>query len=197
MTPTPNNNIKEVTAEFKTLLSKQEYERIFKLYKDIEGDIQTNYYFDTKRFTLKASNAVLRVKRTDRGLTYILERKKGYNFVKIKEDMTENEFNELKETGKIANPVILAELTDIIKDQLVVNFMSLATFRISFQYKRGKISLDRCEYVNTVDYELEYQASNRDSGKNDFIEIIKEFNITYKKSQVKLKRAYDALRKTI
>lgn len=196
MTSTANNT-KEVTAEFKTLLSKQEYERIFKLYKDIQGDIQTNYYFDTKRFTLKASNAVLRVKRTDRGLTYILERKKGYNFVKIKEDMTENEFNELKETGKIVNPVILAELTDIIKDQLVVNFMSLATFRISFQYKRGKVSLDRCEYVNTVDYELEYQASNRDSGKTDFIGIIKEFNITYKKSQVKLKRAYDALRKTI
>ena len=75
--------------------------------------------------------------------------------------------------------------------------MNLSTYRISFPYKKGKLSLDKCEYVDTVDYELEYEASNREMGKMEFIEIIKEFGIAYKKSQLKLKRAYDALRKKL
>ena len=32
---------------------------------------------------------------------------------------------------------------------------------------------------------------------DDFIQIIKDYNIVYKKSQLKLKRAYDALRKVL
>ena len=75
--------------------------------------------------------------------------------------------------------------------------MSLSTYRISMPYKKGKLSLDKCEYVNTVDYELEYEVTNRNIGKLDFIQIIKDNNIAYKKSQLKLKRAYDALRKTL
>ena len=86
---------------------------------------------------------------------------------------------------------------DIIKDQNVINFMSFSTYRVSFPYKKGKISLDKCEYVGIVDYELEYEATNREVGKLEFINLIKDFNINYKKSQVKLKRAYDALRKTL
>ena len=102
--------------------------------------------------------------------------------------MTEEEFKDLVENGIIHNEKIANEVNDII---------NLATYRISVPYKKGKLSLDRCEYVNTVDYELEYEVSNRNTGKLEFVQIIKDYNIAYKKSQVKLKRAYDALRKTL
>ena len=101
------------------------------------------------------------------------------------------------ENGIIHNEKIAGEVNDIIKGQKILNFMNLATYRISIPYKKGKLSLDRCEYVNTVDYELEYEVSNRNTGKLEFVQIIKDYNIAYKKSQVKLKRAYDALRKTL
>ena len=187
---------KEITAEFKTLLTKAEYDRIYETIKEHPGNLQTNYYFDTKRFTLKATDAVLRVKHRET-YTLTLERKKGYNVIRIDEEMTEEEFKDLVENGIIHNEKIANEVNDIIKGQKILNFMNLATYRISVPYKKGKLSLDRCEYVNTVDYELEYEVSNRNTGKLEFVQIIKDYNIAYKKSQVKLKRAYDALRKTL
>ena len=139
---------------------------------------------------------MLRVKHRE-SYTLTLERKKGYNFIRIDEDITEEQFKDLIENGNICSEKIAQEVNDIIKGQKIINFMNLATYRISVPYNKGKLSLDRCEYVNTVDYELEYEVANRNTGKLEFIQIIKENNIAYKKSQVKLKRAYDALRKTL
>lgn len=187
---------KDITAEFKTLLTKEEYDNLYEKFKSHPGNLQVNYYFDTKRFTLKATDAVLRVKSRD-GLTLTLERKKGYNFVRIDEEITEEQFTNFVETGEIPNEKIAQEVAEIIKGQKIINFMSLSTYRISMPYKKGKLSLDKCEYVNTIDYELEYEVTNRNIGKLDFIQIIKDNNIAYKKSQLKLKRAYDALRKTL
>lgn len=185
---------KEVKIEFKTLLTKDEYNRIYEKIKDSQGNTQTNYYFDTKRFTLKASEANLRVKERD-GLTLTLERKKGYAFQRIDEDITEEQLASFIETGIIPSEKISQDLSDIVKDQKIVKFMSLSTYRISVPYRKGKLSLDKCTYVNTTDYELEYEARNKELGKLDFVAIIKEFNINYKKSQLKLTRAYDALKK--
>ena len=148
---------KELTAEFKTLLTKEEYNRLYEKMKDHPGNLQTNYYFDTKRYTLKATDTVLRVKWRD-GYTLTLERKKGYNFVRTDEEITEEQFKDLVENGIIPSEKIAQEVNDIIKGQKIINFMSLSTYRISMIYKKGKLSLDRCEYVNTVDYELEYEV---------------------------------------
>ena len=81
---------KELTAEFKTLLTKEEYNRLYETMKEHPGNLQTNYYFDTKRYTLKATDTVLRVKWRD-GYTLTLERKKGYNYVRTDEEITEEQ----------------------------------------------------------------------------------------------------------
>ena len=75
--------------------------------------------------------------------------------------------------------------------------MSLSTFRIFFPYGKGKVALDRCEYLGEVDYELEYEATTYEQGKREFIELVKEFNIVYKKSEAKIKRAYNALKRQL
>ena len=71
---------KELTAEFKTLLTKEEYNRLYEKMKDHPGNLQTNYYFDTSRFTLKASEILLRVRKRDE-YELTLRRKKGYKKV--------------------------------------------------------------------------------------------------------------------
>ena len=91
--------------------------------------------------------------------------------------MTEEEFKDLVENGIIHNEKIANEVNDIIKGQKILNFMNLATYRISVPYKKGKLSLDRCEYVNTVDYELEYEVSNRNTGKLEFVQIKEKFGL--------------------
>ena len=189
-----NNTQKEPIFEFKTLLTKEEYVKIMTKNEAIRRDLQTNYYFDTTRFSLKASDAILRVKRTPVKLTIILERKKGYVFQRIEEEISEEEFQAMKDEQTIFNINVKNELVDLIKDQKIVNFMDFSTYRIYVPYKNTKFAVDKCEYCGTIDYELEFQTKNRDTGKQLFVQIIKDYEIEYKKSTVKLKRAYIALK---
>ncbi len=184
---------KENAIVFKTLLSKTEYNKLKKKFADKPSNLQINYYFDTPRFTLKASDIGLRVRKRD---TYelTLKRKKGYTITEINEVLDEETFNKFVSDGIIPSVNISNELSEIIKEQKIVCYMSLSTFRITFPYQNGKISIDLCEYVDKTDYELEYEVSNYEDGRKSFVEFAKEHGITYKKSQSKIKRAYDALK---
>ena len=46
-------------VEFRTLLSEEEYNRLMERFKGNRMDLQTNHYFDTKRFSLKAMYLVV------------------------------------------------------------------------------------------------------------------------------------------
>jgi uncharacterized protein YjbK len=72
---------------FKTLLSKKEYDKLAEQFKDEHSNLQTNYYFDTSRFTLKASKIGLRVRKRDK-YELTLKRKRGYALQEINEIIT-------------------------------------------------------------------------------------------------------------
>lgn len=184
---------KENTITFKTLLSKTEYNRLQKKFSDKPSNTQINYYFDTPRFTLKASDIGLRVRKRE---TYelTLKRKKGYTVTEINEVLTEDTFTKFLKDGIIPSQNISNELSEIIREQKLTCYMSLSTFRITFPYKNGRLAIDLCEYVGTTDYELEYEVTNYDEGRKNFIEFAKEHGITYKKSLPKIKRAYEVLK---
>lgn len=189
---------KELEIEFKTLLTKDEYIKLCEKFKDCKRNLQINYYFDTSRFTLKASDIGLRVRMLDKDKYIVtLKRKKGYVLQEINENINKETFDQFLSTGIVPVEEIQKDLEDVIKGQLLVNYMSLSTYRIGFPYKKGQLAIDKCKYVDTVDYELEYEATSYEAGKREFVEIVREFDITYKKSQPKIKRAYDALRKKI
>ena len=38
-------------VEFKTLLTKDEYNKLIEKFKNCKSDVQTNHYFDTNRFS--------------------------------------------------------------------------------------------------------------------------------------------------
>lgn len=185
---------KELEVSFRTLLSKGEYTRLCEAFKDKPSNLQINYYFDTSRFTLKAAEVVLRVRKRE-NYEVTLRRKKGYNKVEITNNITEEEFNKFVADGIIPSLEIQAEIGELIKGQKILNYMSLSTFRIFFPHKHGVLAIDKCEYLGETDYELEFQASTRDLGKKDFVETVKELGIIYKKGETKIKRAYNALKR--
>lgn len=189
---------KELEIEFKTLLTKEEYVKLCTKFQECKRNLQINYYFDTSRFTLKASDIGLRVRMMDKDRYIItLKKKKGYALQEFNETINKETFDEFLNTGIIPIEEIRKEVEDIIKGQILKNYMSLSTYRISFPYKKGYLAIDKCKYVDTIDYELEYEATSYESGKREFVELVREFGIVYKKSQPKIKRAYDALRKQL
>lgn len=185
---------KELNYEFKTLLSKKEYLRMLNEFPDSPGNLQINYYFDTPRFTLKASEIGLRIRKRE-GYQITYKRKRGYAIQEREEPITEQQFIDFIEKGIIPSEVIAKELSEVIKDQKVVNYMNLSTYRTTIPYLNGFIYLDKCEYVDETDYELLYVCSSNEQGKKDFVTIVHQFDLDYKKSDAKIKRAYAAFRK--
>lgn len=184
---------KGTDVEFKSLLTEKEYNKLLEYFTNAKSDFQTNHYFDTKRFSLKALNASLRVReREDFELT--LKRKKGYNTDLKSITISQEEFNELKETGVVTKEELVNDLTNLIKEQKLVNFLSLSTLRFYAPYGSGVINIDKSEYIGIVDYEIEFTGKSYHQGKADFIKIISDFGIQYKKSEKKIKRAFNALK---
>ena len=180
-------------AEFKTLLSKEEYDRLFEKFKNNRIDYQTNHYLDTARFTLKACEASLRVRERD-VLTLTLKRRKGYGIQENSLQITKEMFEEIKETGCLPEGTLNNEVLNIIGNQKLINFMSLSIKRLFFYYGSGILFIDKSTYLGITDYELEYEAKNYQDGKKEFIQLLVDLNIKYKRSEKKIKRAYNALK---
>lgn len=181
-------------VQFKTLLSSEEYSKIMEKFRGNKLDYQTNHYFDTTRFSLKALDSSLRVRERDT-MELTLKRKKGYSMQDITVPITPEIFEDMKMNGTIPDSEIKNELIPLIADQKLVNFISLSTLRMYLPYKNGVLYVDKNEYLGNTDYELEYEAKNYNEGKKDFIQLISELGIQYKKSDKKIKRAFNAYKK--
>ena len=185
---------KQPEIEFKSLLTKDEYLRLMEQFKGNRTNLQTNHYFDTDRFSLKAYEASLRVReREDYEIT--LKKKKGYSLVEFTVPITKEEFEKIKETGVIENAELASELAPIIGNQKVHNFLSLQTFRMYLPYGNGILFIDKSKYLGFVDYEIEYEAKSYHQGKQEFIELINNLQIQYKKSDKKIARAFNAYKR--
>ena len=182
---------KNVDVEFKTLLSEEEYNRLMEKFSGNKTDFQTNHYFDTSRFSLKALDASFRVRQRD-NFEITLKRKKGYNIIVKTLPISEDDFNELKDTGYVEDEDLQDDLIALIGTQPLNNFLSLSTLRMYLPYKNGILFIDKSSYLGCTDYELEYEAKNYHGGKKEFIEIISELGLQYKKADKKIKRAFNA-----
>ena len=187
---------KQLEIEFKTLLTKEEYQKLIERFSNYKGNYQTNYYFDTPRFTLKATDIGLRVRVRD-SYELTLKRRKHYSIIETNKIISKEIFEEFLENGIVPDEEIRNEIAGIIGNQKLVNFMSLTTYRVNVPYKSGLLAIDKCEYLGEVDYELEYEATSYEQGKREFVEIVNEFGVKYKKSEAKLKELMQLLEKNL
>ena len=185
------------SISFKTLLTKEEYDRLVLKFNTGSFDYQTNYYFDTDRFSLKAKNASLRIRKRD-DLEVILKVPNKYRTEIYNEKITEDHFKEILKKEIVDLENITRPLVAIIGDQKVHNFISLATKRLIVKYQNGILFIDENKYFDKVDFDLEYiTKSNFYEGRTEFVNVINDCHISYQKTDKKIKRAFNALRATI
>lgn len=185
---------KSVEIEFKSMLTEQEYNKLMEKFHGNRTDLQTNHYFDTPRFSLKAASCSLRVRERD-GLELTLKRKKGYSIQESTIEITQEQFESFKNTGVLPSEEAQQEIQHIIGEQKLNNFLSLSTLRMYLPYKTGILFIDKSMYFDQVDYELEYEAKSYYQGRKEFVEIINELGIQYKKADKKIRRAYNAFKR--
>ncbi len=180
--------------EFKTLLSVEDYHRLFQQYfMNSQMISQENIYIDTDDFALRERRMLLRVRRIED--TYMMTLKKQISHGVLEFDGTidspapENHIDYIPHN-------ILAHLHahDIDVDALRIQGQ-LHTYRLENTIAAGLLVLDKSEYCGIVDYELEFEAHDYEAGKAFFDAFLSTHNIAKLSDIPKSERFYRTLYK--
>jgi uncharacterized protein YjbK len=179
--------------EFKNLLTQLEYEKI-KSYFNLNESMffhQENHYFDTTHFTLKENHSALRIRKKKDYFELTLKQPVPDGLLETNQVLTEKEAKAALEQNTIPKGQIVDLLTTMnINPDEVHFFGTLSTKRAEWEYKEGLLVLDFSSYLNTTDYELEYEVVNREVGHKIFIDLLSNLQIPIRKTENKIIRFY-------
>lgn len=177
-----NNN----EIEFKCPVTKKQYEELLKKF-ELEYNVysQTNYYFDSENQDLLKEKTTLRI-RHKMPNSYKLTMKScaPQGYLEQSVFLSAEEAQELIENGFNLQPFFERNLD-------VKFYGKLNNDRVSTPYRDGELFLDKIEYFGIEDYEIEYEVDNYEIGEKDFEKLLKENNITLKKSKRKSQRVFE------
>lgn len=183
----------ELEIEFKNLLTEKEYQQLFDYYEfsDVEPIVQKNYYFDTNERALQNIQAALRIRVKTSAAEITLKTPQDGHLLETNETIS------LKEAEKLINQESFIPPQSVInqlkKENVIVAEVqligSLKTKRVEKEYKNALLVLDQSWYNNTVDFELELEASSHDIGNDLFYNVLLEHNIPKRNTPNKIVRA--------
>ena len=186
---------REVEIEFKSMLTKEEYDQLLKEYGGDTPSLwkQENFYADTQDFALKEQGSALRIRRLPNKNECTLKTPYGEHLLETTFLLSNDDADRMIKQNRLdLSQEILNELTKMAIDPSHLRFFAdLSTIR--FEKKEGNqlVVLDKSFYSGTVDYELEVEAVEAKEGRAFFEQLLKEHGIPYRKAKNKIKRAMD------
>ncbi|MCQ2742163.1 MAG: CYTH domain-containing protein [Bacilli bacterium] len=186
-----------VEIEAKVLVSENNYQKLVALFKDLPSYKQTNYYIDTENRVLKSKGVSLRI-RTKKGQHELtLKKPIDEGLLEKNQNISEEEFEAYKLRGEFPN----GEVEDFLKS-LCVNtkdlyiITHLTTTRTDVSYEGGLLSIDKNEFSNQVDYEVEFEYSDKDGAENILRGLLERNGIPVSFNKIsKTGRAFKAIQK--
>jgi uncharacterized protein YjbK len=179
--------------EFKNLLTQLEYEKI-KSYFSLNESMffhQENHYFDTSNFSLKEKHSALRIRKKGDYFELTLKQPVSEGLLETNQILTETEANGALEHHSLPKGQVTELLTNLnINPDDIHFFGTLTTRRAEWEYKEGLLVLDFSSYLNTNDYELEYEVLNREVGHKTFIDLLSTLQIPLRQTESKIMRFY-------
>ncbi|WP_432717719.1 CYTH domain-containing protein [Staphylococcus equorum] len=179
--------------EFKQLLTQSQYQSIYnKYFPEMQPFSQTNYYIDTEQFDLRSHKSALRIRVKDDyyEMTLKVPAEVGlmeYNF----------ETHVIPELNKelVANDLPLEITEQLNKMNVDVNQLvilgALTTSRLEKEVQGNLLVLDKSDYLNYQDYELEYEVEDYDDGLIQFKMILEAFDIKHETPENKVQRFFN------
>ncbi|CAG9622832.1 CYTH domain-containing protein [Sutcliffiella rhizosphaerae] len=186
----------EIEIEFKNLLTFDEFTSLCSAFKVNPENFfeQTNHYFDTPDFSLKNKGCALRVRIKGDNYTLTLKQPADEGLLETHQVISEEEYSLLKNKTGLINGKIHTILTNElgVSPAHIEYVGSLTTNRIEFPYQDGLLVLDESHYLETSDFELEYEVKNFDRGKEIFLELLNAYGIPQRQTKNKIIRFYEA-----
>jgi uncharacterized protein YjbK len=185
----------EIEIEYKNLLTKQEFDRLnteFPFPRDAKR--QTNYYFETEDFALKANGSALRIREKNDMYHLTLKEPHPDGLLETHDILTKQEatdwlngkISEKRHTGK--------QLKDMgISSDSLIYRGSLITERREVAYGQVLLVLDHSFYNGKSDYELELEAPDEATGRKMFDKILAAGRIPKRVTPNKIQRFFSSL----
>lgn len=179
----------EVEIEFKSMLKKDEYEKLIQAYK-LEDQVrwQANDYFDTPSFQLKKQGAALRIREKKHGQVLTLKQPNEVGLLETHASITEEEAEDLFKYGIIHNDQMKQALAPFQLNAALEHLGRLETNRAEHQTEDGLLVLDESHYLETTDYEIEFEVTNEEAGKRAFERLLAEHGLPYRPAKNKIVR---------
>lgn len=179
----------EVEIEFKSMLTKEEYVALLNAYA--ANDLikwQANDYFDTPRFELRDRGAALRIREKKHGQVLTLKQPHDVGLLETHATITEREATDLFQYGIVHAPTMIEALKPFDLSGALEHLGRLETHRAEIETKDGLVVLDRSDYLDTTDYEIEFEVTDETAGKIAFEALLATHGIPYRPAKNKIVR---------
>ena len=182
--------------EFKTLLTKEEYDSLRDFFKEQPPIRQTNHYIDTPDQAIRNHQMALRIRTlADRAELTLKVPQEAGNF-EYNQALTFDQVEDFLSKKKLPQGEIASFLTDLgIPLAALDVWGSLETERREKRIPKGLLAFDRSRYNSIEDYELEMEVDAA-SDEAYFHEFLKEKQIEYKPAKSKVARLAQSLLKS-
>ncbi len=185
---------KELEIEFKNLLTEEEFSALQHHFKIASSSFQSqdNHYFDTSDFALKENGVALRIRHKNNQYTLTLKAPVEKGILETNQPITEIEAQRFLHSSEFPVGEVFDEFTAMnLPTKSLQHFGTLSTDRAETEFENGLLVFDRSSYLNKVDFELEYEVSDYEKGKELFHSLLTEMEIPLRKTENKIKRFYN------
>jgi uncharacterized protein YjbK len=182
-----------IEIEFKNMLTEEEFLRLKThfLIDSANFKKQINHYFDTPSFSLKDHHSALRIREKETEFEMTLKQPAAQGLLETNQQLSAAQAEEILSTGKLLDGEVKEAVCKLIHDADELHYFgSLTTERAEFDYKGGLLVLDHSYYLNTEDYEIEYEVTDETDGFRIFSEMLDELKIPVRTTDNKIKRFY-------
>lgn len=187
---------KELEIEFKTLLSRDEWQHLIEIEQPKTKLVQTNIYFDDKSQTLKNHGAAFRIRIIENGIiemTLKTKAKEGHFELNIPIHL--EDYQSFKRTGLLPhNQSLETALSQFnITSSSLKEVATLKTTRFEKRLSSdATIMIDHSQYYGNEDFELEMEVTDASYGHQLFTDYLEQHHLIFKKSSPKIMRAIQA-----
>lgn len=186
--------MREIEIEFKNLLTKDQYDALYKKYNlnNSEEIINKNFYYDNADESFKNIGAALRIRYTNKKIEMTLKIKGETQNVEINVPLDERYPKEPTVLPILPNEII-SELERMnVKIKTPILIQKIETLRHEVTLKAGLLVFDKTTFINDiVDYELEFETKDYESGLAAFEKLLEENNIDKNPAKPKIARAVE------
>lgn len=182
---------KELEIEYKNMLEQQEYEQLLSFFQRTEQEAQkqTNHYFDTLGFELKHQHCALRIREKGDYFECTLKIPAPEGNFEITDVLSATEAQQIMNGLSFPAPEVQQALKDLDVDPAdLVLIGTLATHRIEFPFESGLLVLDRSEYMDMTDFEVEFEVADAALGQQQFLDFLTQQQIPLRPADKKIAR---------